>query len=232
MAPVRGSAPRRAKAMHKTASFAATNHPQHAATCCPNTSGQSASIELVAAPQVVVCRPHAVAAQPSRCRPERPHQCDRSAPPVQFSPRVSCRHKAYTTISLSPSLVFLAVSPPFPPLSFRPVWGGALPGWWSQSHSWSSANIGRSDPRPTVLAASDAAPVPVQRHYREQRTNSGTCWAYRAPVYRSCPASTARTRRTRHRRPPARSRAASPIHSSPRGRPAVGRPSGKSDVDK
>ena len=86
-----------------------TNHPQHAATCCPNTSGQSASIEPVAAPQVVVCRPNAVAAQPSRCRPERPHQCDRSALPVQFSPRVSCRHKAYTTISLSPSLVFLAV---------------------------------------------------------------------------------------------------------------------------
>ena len=131
MAPVRGSAPRRAKTMHKTASFAATNHPQHTATCCPNTSGQSASIELVAAPQVVVCRPHAVAAQPSRCSPERPHQCDRSAPPVQFSPRVSCRHKAYTTISLSPSLVFLAVPPLFPPLSFRPVWGGRRQGRWS-----------------------------------------------------------------------------------------------------
>ena len=108
MAPVRGSAPRRVKTMHKTSSFAATNHPQHTATCCPNTSGQSASIELVAAPQVVVCRPHAVAAQPSRCSPERPHQCDRSAPPVQFSPRVSCRHKAYTTISLSPR----NISPP------------------------------------------------------------------------------------------------------------------------
>ena len=138
MAPVRGSAPRRAKTMHKTASFAATNHPQHTATCCPNTSGQSASIELVAAPQVVVCRPHAVAAQPSRCSPERPHQCDHNAPPVQFSPRVSCRHKAYTTISLSPSLVFLAVPPLFPLFLFRPVWGGALPGWWSQSHSWST----------------------------------------------------------------------------------------------
>ena len=223
MAPVRGSAPRRAKAMHKTASFAAANHPPHAATCCPNTSGQSASIEMVAAPQVVVCRPHAVAAQPSRCSPERPHQCDRSAPPVQFSPRVSCRHKAYTTISLSPSLVFLAVPPLFPPLSFRPVWGGALPGRWSQSHSWSTANIGRSDPRPTVLVASDAAPVPVQRHYREQRTNSGTCWAYRAPVHRSCPASTARTRRTRHRRPPARARAASVIQLAPRGPPLGGR---------
>ena len=125
MAPVRGSAPRRAKAMHKTASFAATNHPQHTATCCPNTSGQSASIELVAAPQVVVCRPHAVAAQPSRCRPERPHQCDRSAPPVQISPRVSCRHKAYTTISLSPSLVFLAVPPLFPLFLLDPFGGGA-----------------------------------------------------------------------------------------------------------
>ena len=99
MAPVRGSAPRRAKAMHKTASFATTKHPPFAATCCLNASGHCASIEPVAAPQVVVCRPNAVAVQPSRCRPERPHQCDRSALPVQFSPRVSCRHKAYTTIS-------------------------------------------------------------------------------------------------------------------------------------
>ena len=117
---------------------------------------------------------------------------------------------------------------PPPPGSGRAGWAAAPPIVSKKSEPddpWSTTNIGRSDPRPTAPAVPDAAPETAQQHCREQRTNSGTCWAHRAPVHRSCPASAARTRRTRRRRPPARARAASAIQLAAR-RPAVGRPGG------
>ena len=80
----------------------------------------------------------------------------------------------------------------------------------------STPNIGRTEPRSTALSVPDTTPVTAQRHCREQRTYRYTCGTHRAPVHRSYPII-GRPDAQRLIGPAAR--AASPIHSSPRGRP-------------